>query len=91
LILADKKARTKAGARIGTSLKSLKKMYPRLDRGPDSWTGLKVYRVADGVKNDGSLSLYFEVEGGKVVGISLQPSIFFNDFYSVSDRICGGP
>lgn len=54
----------------------------------ETFTEMDVYSVSDGVDNDGSWHIYFEVVDDQVVGISVQPAIYF---YPVSDRICGGP
>ncbi|MGD8216030.1 hypothetical protein [Aestuariimicrobium sp. Y1814] len=53
-----------------------------------NFSGMQVYRVPDGVSEDSSVSIYFEVIDNTVVSISLQGSIWFTPTYN---PICGGP
>lgn len=88
LILADKKARTKSGVHIGTTLASVKKKHGNLKKvAEDDWSGIARYESRQKSSGAGSLSQYFEVLDGKVIGISLEPS---GERYIQSDRICGG-
>lgn len=91
IILGDE-ATTASGIALGAPLEQLQDAYPDLrvpyDAGLQSPSEAAFYSVHDDAGHDGSSSLYFEVLGGEVVGISLQPSIVY---WPVSDRVCGGP